>query len=110
MPIIIKCLWRRNSVNIDAREMKRIPLDSSWWDESNSGKIIEIGSLDRAPIPIIIKYLWRRNSINIDAREMIRISWDSSWWDESNGSKIIKIGSLGAELSAISYGYTDFVS
>ena len=89
--------------------MKHIPLDSSWWDESNGGKIIEIGSLDRAPTPIIIKCLWRYNSVNIDAREMKRISLDSSWWDESNGGKIIEIESLDSELSAISYCYTDFV-
>ena len=58
--------------------MKHIPLDSSWWDESNGGKIIEIGSLDHAPTPIIIKCLWHRNSVNIDARDMKYIPLDSS--------------------------------
>ena len=45
-PIIIKCLWHRNSVNIHARDIKRILFDPSRLDESNSGKIIKIRSLD----------------------------------------------------------------
>ena len=47
MLIIVKHLWRHNSVNIDTREMKHIPLDSSHRDESNDSKISKIESLDR---------------------------------------------------------------
>ena len=37
-------LWH-NSVNIEARKMKLLPLESSWWDEHNGINFIKIESL-----------------------------------------------------------------
>ena len=39
-------MYKANSINIDAIDMKYIPFDSSHQDESNGVKIIEIQLLD----------------------------------------------------------------
>ncbi len=86
-----------NSVNIDPRETILLPFDSSWWDESNGIKCIEIQSLGQFPKLKNIKWFLSINSVNIDHREMSLLSFDSSWWGDSNELLIVFLQSLDTE-------------
>ena len=86
-----------NSANIDPRETILLPFDSSWCDESNGIKYIEIQSLDQFPKLKNIKWFLSSNSVNIDYRDMSLPPFDSSWWGDSNELLIVFLQSLGTE-------------
>ena len=52
----MKFLTLNKSVNIDATDMKRIPLDSSHRDESNGINFVKIQSLDAEIFTILYHY------------------------------------------------------
>jgi len=94
-----------NSVNINARDMKHPPFESSRWDDSNDTKTIEIWSLDVKIDQNIFKSSSSSNSVNINARDIKHTPFESSRWDDSNDTKIIEIQSLDAEINTKTYFY-----
>jgi hypothetical protein len=114
---IINC----KTLTSDYISIKFIPLESSHWDESNSGKIIFLRSiLTEIDVFIYItiidcKIIFLRSTlteINIfiyitiidckiifsDHISMKFIPLESSYWDESNGGKIIFLRSILMEI------------
>ena len=63
--------YHNNLVNIKATCMKHISIESSWWDEFNRAKIIEIQSQDSAIISKMSKSLNNDSTVNIDDINMI---------------------------------------
>jgi hypothetical protein len=69
-------------------------LDSSHWDESNSGGFITLASIERETVCVKGLKRFGVTELYIDARGMNLSPFDASWQDESNELRHIFIWSI----------------
>ena len=83
-----------NSPSKDRKNMKYISSESLWWDASNVGIFMRLGSIDEEINRKDQKRLFANNSPSNDARRIQILPFDASRHDESDDMCFISLWSV----------------